>query len=165
MTDQIFERVSVRNFLEKEVEDTKIEKLLRAAMASPSAGNQRPWEFYVVKDKEILSKLSDVSAYSGCTKLATVAIVTCYRKQGLLFPAYQEIDMSACCENILLEAVQQKLGAVWLGVAPIKDRMEAVSRILHIPDTLAPFSVIPIGYPLLHKPQEDRFEAERIHYI
>ena len=36
------------------VEDEKIEQLLRAAMAAPSAGNQQPWEFYVVRDKRVI---------------------------------------------------------------------------------------------------------------
>ena len=45
--DSIFHRVSIRKFQDKPVEPEKIEKLLRAAMAAPSAGNQQPWEFYV----------------------------------------------------------------------------------------------------------------------
>ena len=42
----IFERVSVRQYTDKEIEDEKIELLLKAAMAAPSAHNQQPWEFY-----------------------------------------------------------------------------------------------------------------------
>ena len=42
---EIYTRVSIRKFLDKPVEKGKIEQVLRAAMAAPSAGNQQPWEF------------------------------------------------------------------------------------------------------------------------
>ena len=62
--NEIFHRTGIRKYLSKPVEDEKIEKLLRAAMAAPSAGNQQPWEFYVVKDKATLEKLSKTSPYA-----------------------------------------------------------------------------------------------------
>ena len=50
--DAIFHRTSIRKYQETPVEAEKIETLLRAAMAAPSACNQQPWEFYVVRNKE-----------------------------------------------------------------------------------------------------------------
>lgn len=55
---ELFHRTSVRKYLNKKVEDEKIEMMLKGAMAAPSAGNQQPWEFYVVKNKETIEKLS-----------------------------------------------------------------------------------------------------------
>lgn len=46
---ELFHRTSVRKYLDKQVEDEKVEMMLKGAMAAPSAGNQQPWEFYVVK--------------------------------------------------------------------------------------------------------------------
>ena len=77
--NEIFHRTSIRKYLSKPVEDEKIEKLLQAAMAAPSAGNQQPWEFYVVKDKATLKKLSKTSPYATCCAFAPVAFVACYR--------------------------------------------------------------------------------------
>ena len=59
--NEIFHRTSIRKYQNKSVEDDKIEKILQAAMAAPSAGNQQPWEFYVIKDKTTLDKLSKTS--------------------------------------------------------------------------------------------------------
>ena len=59
--DSIFHRVSIRKFQDKPVEPEKIEKLLRAAMAAPSAGNQQPWEFYVVTNRDLIQKLAATS--------------------------------------------------------------------------------------------------------
>ena len=55
---EIFERVSIRKYTDRAVEDEKILAILRAAMAAPSAGNQQPWEFYVVRDRNKLEELS-----------------------------------------------------------------------------------------------------------
>ena len=62
--DSIFHRVSIRKYEAKEVEQEKIERMLKAAMAAPSACNQQPWEFYVVTDKKVIAQLSEASPYA-----------------------------------------------------------------------------------------------------
>ncbi len=160
----IFKRKSVREYQDIPVENEKLETMLKAAMAAPSAGNQRPWEFYIVTDKNKLGQLSECSPYASCAKGAPMAIVTCYRKE-LRMPEYAEIDMSACTENILLEAEELGLGAVWLGIAPIKERMKLVREIIGIPEGIEAFAIIPCGYPLKALEPQSRYEASRIHYI
>ena len=162
--NEIFHRTSIRKYQIKPVEDEKIETILQAAMAAPSAGNQQPWEFYVVKDKAILEKLSQTSPYAGCAASAPLAFVACYRIHCAM-PEYAQIDMSASVENLLLEADSLELGAVWLGIAPLKERMEAVRTILNIPENLDAFAIIPCGYPESVNPQQDRFDKQRIHYV
>lgn len=163
--NSLFQRVSVREYSERPVEEEKLRLILRAAMQSPSAGNQQPWEFYVVQDADKIRRLSQVSPYAGCAQNASVCLVPCYQIKGLRHAAYAEIDMSACCENMLIEAVELGLGAVWLGIAPLKERMAAVKEILNIPDELAAFAVIPIGYPLKEVQPQNRYEEERIHWL
>ncbi len=165
MARNIFTRVSVREFENKMVEDEKIEDMLRAAMAAPSAGNQQPWEYYVIKDKSVLEQISMSSPYAGCAKDAPVAFVACYRTEGICFPEYAEIDMGASVENLLLEATEHHLGAVWLGIAPVEERMEKVAEILHLPKNLKAFAIIPCGYPIEQLPQENRFDKQRVHYV
>lgn len=162
--NSIFHRTSVRQFKDKKVEQEKINKILEAAMASPSAGNQQPWEFYVIEDKDILESLSKSSPYASCTKNAPMAIVVCYR-DNVRFPEYTQIDASACTENILLEADTLELGAVWLGIAPIKERMDNVKEIIGLDDGLSAFAIIPCGYPIRINSQQNRFDLEKIHYI
>ena len=57
--NEIFTRVSTRKFEDRPVEQEKITQLLRAAMQAPSAGNQQPWEFYVVTDKDKIKDWMD----------------------------------------------------------------------------------------------------------
>ena len=52
--EEIIKRVSIREYLDKKVEKEKVEKLLLAGQVAPSARNQRPWEFIVCDDKNLL---------------------------------------------------------------------------------------------------------------
>lgn len=162
---EIFTRISVRKFEDRPVEEEKITQILKAAMAAPSAGNQRPWEYYVVRDKAVIEALSKSSPYAGCVANAPVVIVPCVKKEGLHFPELAEIDLAATTENILLEVVSQGLGAVWIGIAPFADRIAAAGAALNIEDNLYTYALIPVGYPGESRPQQDRFEESRIHYI
>lgn len=162
--NEIFHRTSIRKYQDKPVESDKIEMMLKAAMAAPSAKNQQPWEFYAVTNKEKLVELSGTSPYAGFVKNAPLAFVACYRTYCDI-PQYAQIDMSASVENMLLEADSLGLGAVWIGIAPIEERMEAVRKVLEIPDSLQAFAIISCGYPEKIEKQKDRFEKERIHYI
>lgn len=66
----LFHRVSIRKYQEKKVEPEKLDYILRASMAAPSACNQQPWEFYIVEDPEILGELSETTPYAKLTAKA-----------------------------------------------------------------------------------------------
>lgn len=124
----LFHRVSIRKYQEKKVEPEKLDYILRASMAAPSACNQQPWEFYIVEDPEILEELSETTPYAKLTAKAPMAIVTAYRKECTA-PAYAQIDLSICMENMWLATDEVGLGGVWMGIAPLEDRMEEVEKI------------------------------------
>ena len=161
----IFTRTSTRQFETRPVESKYIIKILRAAMAAPSACSQQPWEFYITDDKDIISRLSQVSPYAGPVKNAPAAIIPCYHTDNLAAPMMAEIDMSMAAQNILLEAEELGLGAVMIGIAPIPERMQAVAEILKLPENFKAFTIIPVGYPVNKHPQEDRYEPSRIHTL
>lgn len=80
-------------------------------------------------------------------------------------PEYFEIDMSAAVENLLLQADALGLGAVWMGIAPDQGRMDAVRKVLDIPENLHAFALVPCGYPAEERAQEDRYDVNRVHYV
>ena len=162
--NHLYTRVSIRKYQDRPVEKEKTEAMLRAAMQAPSTANQQPWEFYVVTNKEKLNALSRVSPYAGMTKNAPAAIVSVYRKDCAI-PAYAQIDLSIAMENLWLETDAQRLGGVWLGIAPQEERMKAVEDALGLPDTVRAFAIFPYGYPAEERRQQDRFDPSRIHYV
>ena len=163
--NSIYHRISVRKYEDKAVEKEKIMEILKAGMQAPSAGNQQPWEFYVVTDKNKIQQLSKCSSYAGCAANAPVVIVPVYKKEGVRFPGMVLEDMSIAQENMWLMTDSLGLGGVWLGIAPVPDRMENVKKVLNLPDNLEAFSLFPVGYPAESRPQQDRFDESRIHFV
>lgn len=160
----IYHRVSIRRFQDKPIEREKTEAILRAAMQAPSAANQQPWEFYVVTNQEKIAALARSNPNAQPALNAPAVIVAAYQKDCFL-PQYAEIDLSIAMENLWLETDAQGLGGVWLGVAPLEERMRAVEEILSIPDTLRAFALFPYGYPAEQRKQQDRYDERRVHFV
>lgn len=165
--NNILERTSVRSYLDKSVEEEKIEKLLRAGMAAPTAKNKQPWHFVVVTDKSLLQKLSKVNPYAEMVARAPLAIVVCGDMTKALDGNARDFwiqDCSAASENILLAATGMGLGAVWTGAYPAKERYTAVSEVLGLPESLIPLNTIVIGYPDTEVTPKDKWTEENISY-
>lgn len=157
-------RRSIRSYEDKKVERNKIEKILRSGMQAPSACNQQPWEFIVVEDKATLVKLSKMHKFSSMIANAGCAIVALGNKECCLASEFWQQDMGACVQNILLEIVEQGLGAVWIGVAPNEERMNFITELFDLPNNLKPFAVIPLGYTTAENKYVERFDSKKIHF-
>ena len=170
MVEAIAKRKSVRSFADKKVEPEKIESLLRAAMRAPSGINGQPWEFVVVDDKEILSTIYQFGPGNRSLLTAPMIIVVLDKEipfrmeKGLTWLNPQ--DLAACTQNILLQAVEEGLGAVWMGIGPGTENQRKLGQLLGLPENVKPYSMVSIGYPAEGVDMEvaDRFDASRIHY-
>ncbi len=164
--NSIYTRRSVRKFSNKEVEQSKIEQLLKAGMQAPSAMNQQCWEFLVVKDKESKEKLSSFKQGGILTTYGDVVIVVLANEEKMKSAVMWQQDLGAVTQNISLEAVNLGLGSVWLGCAPHEDRMGAVTEIFNLPAHIKPYSVLVIGYPEDENANKfvDRYDESKVHY-
>lgn len=160
----ILNRKSIRKYKDIKVSDEIIEQLLKAGMAAPSAGNEQPWEFVVLRDKEIMKKITEIHPYSQMLLNTDAAIVVCGDESKEVFKGFWVQDCSAAAENILIAAEDMDLGAVWLGVYPMADRVGAIRELLNLPSSVIPLTIIPVGYPDEQKKPADRFNKARIHY-
>lgn len=162
---EIFNRRSIRKFMDRPVEKEKIDKLLRAAMQAPSAANQQPWEFIVVENKENLAALSFMTPYSKPIEHAGAAFVLLANSDNIKIPTGWQQDMGAAAQNILLEATHLGLGTVWIGIATSDTAVESVKKLYDLPENILPFALIAIGYPDGQKNEfVDRYIAEKVHY-
>lgn len=166
MIDVIMSRRSIRRFEERPVPDALLHQLLSAVMQAPSAKNERPWEFLIVRDPALLQLLAQTDPYSGCIKNAPMAIVLLCNKNKYLkeTDTFWREDMSAAAMSLLLAAHGLSLGTTWLAVAPLQERIDHVAAALSLPEGVVPFALFPLGYPLRPKEPEPRYEPERIHY-
>lgn len=160
----IFTRRSIRKYEKTPVPKEIIKTLLKAGMNAPSAGNEQPWHFIVIQEREILDAIPAIHPYGQMLKDAPAAIVICGDVAEERFKGFWVQDCSAASQNILLEAVNQGLGAVWVGIYPIQERINAFQELLHIPAEIIPLNIIPIGYPAEQKLPAERYESARIHY-
>jgi nitroreductase len=145
------------------VPDELIMKILEAAMSAPSAANEQPWHFIVIRDRKILEDIPRFHPYSGMLRQAQIAILVCGDMRLDKADGYWVQDCSAASENILIAAHASGLGAVWTGIFPREERVTNMRTLLGIPDDVIPLSLIPIGYPDEMKPPARRFDESRIH--
>ena len=145
-------RRSVREFSDKEITDDNIKKILKAGVMAPSAKNQQPWEFIVIKNKDTLNKLSE--KLSPLYAKSKVTIILCMRKDDLKSPTRTPQDMGACMQNMMLEATHLGIGSCWIGTYPDPERMNPLVELLDIPANIDPYCGLVLGYPL----KEDVFK-------
>jgi nitroreductase len=162
----ILNRKSVRSFTGEPLGQDDMELLLRAGMAAPSAHNLQPWKFIAITDRQVLNDLAEKLPYAKMLFEAPAAIVVCgdLTKTGGSPKDYWVQDCSAASENILLAAEAMGLGAVWTGVYPRSERVEAVREILNLPSDIVPLNVIPVGTPKGEHQAKDKFKSENIQW-
>jgi nitroreductase len=161
--DSIFNRRSIRKYTDKIVSEELIEKILKAGMAAPSAGNAQPWHFVVISDRNIMVDITKFHPYSQMLKQASHAIVVCGDLSLEKYGGYWIQDCSAAMQNMLLMADTLGLGAVWLGIYPSEERVGSLKELLNIPQNVIPLGIMSLGYPAETKPPSDRFNPSRIH--
>ena len=163
--DAILGRRSIRRYTEEPIAEEAIEQLIRAGMAAPSAHNEQPWHFMVIKDRELLDKIPHIHPYARMLQQAPAALAGCgdlkrEKNPGL---GYWILDCSAATENILLAAHALGIGACWLGIHPRPERKEALGKLLNLPEHIEPLCLIALGHPAEQKGPSDRFKPDRIH--
>jgi len=163
VTDLLLTRRSIRKYTKEPVSDEVIKMLLEVAMAAPSAGNQQPWHFIVIRDRAILDEIPKLHPYAQMVKEAPVAIVVCGDERSVKYKDYWPQDCAAATENLLLAAHANGLGGVWCGVYPTEERVRPLRELLNIPEGVFPFSLIAMGHPDEEKPPAERFDASRVH--
>ena len=165
--ENIMTRTSIRKFKQQAVEAEKVETMLRAAMAAPTAVNKQPWHFVVVTDKQVLSELAGQGGRGNMLRNAPLAIVVCGDMSKAMQGKGQEYwiqDTSAATENLLLAAHALGLGAVWTGAYPMDDRYTHIQKVLGMPETVVPLNICIIGYPDEQPTPKDKWKPENVSY-
>ncbi len=161
--EAIANRRSIRKFTAEPVSEKKIETMLKAAMAAPSAGNEQPWQFIVIDDKAQLEKTAKLSPYIGMAANAPLSIMVLGDRNVEKYPGNWMLDCSAAIQNLLLAAHSEGLGAVWCGLWPEEDRVDAARELVKAPENTVPLAVIVLGHPDQSLKPQDRFDASRVH--
>jgi len=145
--DAIATRKSVRAYLDKPVEEEKLNAVLEAARLAPSASNRQEWRFVIVREKEVRSQIAMAAGQQMFIAQAPVIIVACAETDGHIMtcgePCYP-IDVAIALDHLTLRAVELGLGTCWIG----KFNADEVKKILGIPDEIKVVQLMPLGYPV-----------------
>jgi len=161
--EAIHTRRSIRRFTEQEVDDDTVERLLRAAMMAPSARDQQPWHFIVLRERSTLRRIAESCPNASMAAEAPLAVLVCADSRLEKTPGYWAQDCAAAVQNLLLAGHASGLGAVWCGIHPRPRREEALSEMLGLPEEVTPHSLVVLGYPAEQPAHPDRFRPDRIH--
>ena len=163
--EALFSRRSIRKYSAGPITEEVLREVLEAAMSAPSAGNQQPWHFIIINDRNILDQVPSFHPHSHMIREAPVAILVCGDLKLEKHVGYWVQDCAAATENLLLAVHAKGLGAVWVGVFPREERVEGFRKLLRMPDHVIPFSLIPVGFPAESKPpRPDRYNTAKIHH-
>ena len=114
---EIKDRRSIRKYKSVEVTDELLNELLTAAFLAPSGSNEQPWDFIIVKSKEMKEKICQADHNQKWMLQAPVFIVcigkSSYRKDGSMERTIR--DCSIAIAHLLLQAQHLGLGTCWTG--------------------------------------------------
>lgn len=164
----IRERISVRQYSDKEIGEAELQSILEAGMSGPTAVNARPWSFLVVRDPETLNKMADTNGRAAePLRKAKLGILICgdLERAFQKAPEYWVIDGSIAAQNMILAAHDMGIGSVWLGTWPQQEKVEGQAKLFNLPKTQIPHSIIAFGYPADPSTKEKLiYEADRVHF-
>ena len=139
------DRFSVRKFSDKAIEPEKLDRIIEAGMAAPTAKNLQPVRIYVMKSDEAMQKMNDLTR---CIFGAPVALLVCYNEKEAWHSPFNEeydsgeMDASIILTHMMLEAWEQGIGSCWVGLF---DHNEA-AKVFGLPEEIKPVAVMPLGY-------------------
>ncbi|MFH1451134.1 MAG: nitroreductase family protein [bacterium] len=146
ISEVIFTRRSVRSYNDKEVSLEKLEKVLKAAQAAPSASNKQDYKLIVVKDPEKRRALAQAASNQEFVGEAPIIIVPVSLEPDKVMtcevPTYA-VDLAIAVDHMTLAAVEEGLGTCWIGAFSQKE----VKMILGIPESYKVLTLLPLGYP------------------
>jgi len=161
-------RRSIRRYTGEKVSDEVVNEILKVALLAPSSWGRHPVEFVVVRDKEMIKKISRCKRMgAGPLPTADVAIVVMVDKSDC--ELWIE-DAAVASTYILLAAEQFGIGACWIhmrnraGQRTTAD--EEIRQLLNVPEKYSVLNVVALGQKNEKKsPRTEKdLQLENIHY-
>lgn len=161
----ISDRYSVRAYLSKDVEPSKIDYILECARLAPSAANRQPWFYYIVTTPEAKRKVWEAYPKDWLVDIP-LYIVVCKNTDEVWVRSFDgkdsgDIDASITAQHICLAAAQQGLGACWI----CHFNPDKLAEALELPAGREPVVIFSIGYEDTAKSKEPRKKRKSLSEI
>jgi nitroreductase len=144
--DLVKKRRSVRNYLDKPVDDGLLEKVLEAGRLAPSACNNQPLAFIVIKDRAAKARLENVYKREWFLRAPVIIAVCCDRSASWKSADGRDscaIDAAIALDHMTLAAAECGLGTCWVCAFNAAEARKA----LMLPENVDPVAFCPLGHP------------------
>jgi nitroreductase len=142
VTTVIKSRHSVRKFKPDPVDEIAIRDVLECAALAPTARNIQPWLFGVLKDKEILVKISSLAENGKFIRDCAV----CFAIFGEKKETYYLEDCCAATENLILALQAHGIASCWVA-GDKKPYAEPIRTLLNVPEKYTLAALVAAGIP------------------
>ncbi|HKL75340.1 MAG TPA: nitroreductase family protein [Halanaerobiales bacterium] len=170
LLDLLKKRCSVRNFSDKNISEEIVDYILETGRLSPSGGNEQPWKFGVINNKELIREISEIAYDQKWIENANLLIVLCTNIvaderggrdiQKARFPELEteienmdkelysklnqeEHQTKIAGTHMVLAALEHGIGSTWVSYF----RVNELSKLLDLPIGYIPAEIIAFGYP------------------
>lgn len=144
--DVINKRYSVRGYLDKEVEDEKLEYVLKAATIAPTGVNNQPFKVFVIDTKKNKKQLSEIYGAEWFVEAPYVLCVVANVDEAWTRPwdgkNIADIDATIVMDHIILAATNVGLGTCYIAAF----QADKASEFLNLNDNEVPVLFTPLGY-------------------
>ncbi|MFP3896378.1 MAG: nitroreductase family protein [Anaerolineales bacterium] len=167
---ELFEAIERRyshkaRFSKENIPEKDLQRIVRAGMAAPSAGNTQSPEFIIVNDPEIIEEISDITDNAILQSApALIAVLTHPRVHEVLDITTECLiaDFAVATENMLLAATALGYKCGWLdGPFNTPGVREQTQQVLGIPDDRLLALVVPVGHPAEQSPRRQKKPFEQ----
>ena len=164
--DALYGRRSVRSYLPDPVAEDDLTYVIQAGTQAPSAMNEQPWAFTVIRNQDLLDRISRQSKSfllaeesSGMppssfrNQLADPHFQIFYHAPTLLVisaitkNAWSAENCALAAQNVMLAAFSKGLGTCWIGFAEHWLQTDDGKTALRIPHHYHPVAPIALGHP------------------
>ncbi len=170
----IYERRSIRKYRPDAVPDDAVREIIRAGTFAPSAMNAQPWRFVVIRNREMIKRLSDKakelwvlqSKNMQSPDLQRLADMVSRPNYNLFYNApllimifadtsgfMPQVDCSLAAQNMMLAAWSLGLGSCYIGLAQPLERVSSIMKELGVPEKHRLVGSLILGFPA-HDVQE-----------
>lgn len=184
LMEAIKKRRAVREYTDRTVERSTIERLINAAILAPSAMNLQPWAFAVMlggerihdcgeRAKKWLLANFEHTPFARTSESARMRQILedkdrllFYHAPALVIVLAKSTDSQAaedCClaaENLMLAARAEGIGSCWIGFSRPWLDLATTKRELGLPENYSVVAPILLGYPKAWPEPHERTPAE-----
>jgi nitroreductase len=162
LTEGLKTRRSIRSYLDMKVPDSLLEEIFDIVRWAPSAVNNQPWRFLIIKDRErkrsLRGGLRDMVLSTSAHILDAPVLVVAWYEPSLILSKYQLSDVSNAVTYLLLAAHAKGLGTCWIGWFS----ENRVKKILDLPGKAKVVALVTLGYPGETSPPKKRKPVKEI---